>query len=1468
MADGKIKQYADMVNLQMAAEAFWGEDLGVVDTLTQGNRVKSKEPTVIANLFTSRYTLIAHQDLSLNATTIGRIGTADVPNKSGFSASIFWDSVEHKYTMSIRSTEIAPEISDFGDKAAGIEIFSHGWAIAQLGSLEKFWTSVVNNTAVNGQNGITITNPAKLTDFASAMNGNELINVTGYSLGANLAEAFTEMHRIKVGNTYLFNGMGTGAVNSSGGNLNTLSTVMQAYNAAFNDPTSSTALNGIIQKFNPGFNPLPPADLLNSLLGDAAFLATFPAVAAAYTAYLLNPNAVYDSIYLNPRHTIAYFAISSMVDGAGLLSDYIGNPYTNTRITDPWITDIYASNYEGDSGWDSVIARGGIRHGTIRPIFYENQGLFGQPQPGTSEHSNSDGHSLTLLQDSLNLMAAFEKLDPTITEDKLGDFFLMGSNKDYESLEKILDGLGRFFGITTDVQIATADNQYAIIELRNAFNNKLDEIIHSASFQTLSGKVTIVAPPTSFSEARDDFGAFISLFYLTPFALKASTLDAENALKNANSSLRYEWEADNNLTPEQRADGAVIYSDMFLADRAAMLSWQNLLNSKDITTSNLLPYSIVGPNLTVSNAPQYFQDVTSKSEIFVGGIGRQHFVFGSSKDDAPIIGGDKNDHLYGMAGNDTLDGGKGNDYLEGGAGQDSLKGGEGADILIGGADVDILDGGKGNDQLKGGAGVDVYQFTGSYGTDTILDSDGKGVIMVDGVQLMGGKKAAEGVYYNATTFYTYTLTGTVGDQTLTIHKNGEANQIVVQHWSAANSLGITLDDNVPPPPQLAPTTNDSGPGSSYWFEDYDGNHKIIHRSVNGNNQLITAVGAHGEAYGSHSSHIVGNNSDNYLQGNFGNNTIEGGDGRDSIAVFDGGKNILKGEAGDDYLSGSFGDDVLEGGIGSDSMMGGLGSDVMKGGDGNDRMYGGGILYATTSPLDPASPSPGQFGVIKYYINDGSGVNKPVIDPTQFYEDAVPDQYGLKDNNNYSFDGDGDDVMDGGLGDDSLNGGQGNDLLIGGDGKDRLIGDAGNDILMGGIGDDTIQGDGSEWSDKKHYTYLQFQGNDYIDGGDGNDTLLGDGGDDIIYGGIGDDSVWGGAHADSIFGGDGNDQLEGDDQKDAFADQGSDTIDGGKGNDTINGGGNGDYLYGGEGADTIFGDGPTSDQGNDFIDGGIGNDTIAGAGGNDTIYGGDGDDVLLGGASNISGDGNDYIDGGKGSDVIQGGAGADILLGGAGADALYGEEGNDILDGGTGADTLEGEAGNDTLYGGGEGKLGTNNIYTGGDILKGGAGNDTYYAGTGDYIDDNQGDNVISMGGGAGSILMAETTIGIPALAVHSGNGVMFISGGLTNDSFSYKFGDGTQVTQSDLVAIALRDAVTITTSSSVALGGTNNDTLTAGTSKNTTLNGAAGNDRLTGNAGNDILKGGAGNDMLIGNAGNDTLNGGVKLHVNLTHQMH
>lgn len=71
-----------------------------------------------------------------------------------------------------------------------------------------------------------------------------------------------------------------------------------------------------------------------------------------------------------------------------------------------------------------------------------------------------------------------------------------------------------------------------------------------------------------------------------------------------------------------------------------------------------------------------------------------------------ITGGEGDDSLYGLTGNDQLVGGKGKDYLYGGIGEDRLIGGKGQDELYGNEGNDWLTGGKSKDLLVGGTGKD------------------------------------------------------------------------------------------------------------------------------------------------------------------------------------------------------------------------------------------------------------------------------------------------------------------------------------------------------------------------------------------------------------------------------------------------------------------------------------------------------------------------------------------------------------------------------------------------------------------------------------------------------------------------------------------------------------------------------------------------------------------------------------------
>ncbi len=107
-------------------------------------------------------------------------------------------------------------------------------------------------------------------------------------------------------------------------------------------------------------------------------------------------------------------------------------------------------------------------------------------------------------------------------------------------------------------------------------------------------------------------------------------------------------------------------------------------------------------------------------------------LFGEAGNDR-LAGGAGGDQLQGGSGSDRLDGGAGDDRLDGGSGDDHLLGGAGADILHGGADTDLLEGGPGDDLLFGDLGHDVYRYRPGDGHDSITDSGGYDIVIIEGV---------------------------------------------------------------------------------------------------------------------------------------------------------------------------------------------------------------------------------------------------------------------------------------------------------------------------------------------------------------------------------------------------------------------------------------------------------------------------------------------------------------------------------------------------------------------------------------------------------------------------------------------------------------------------------------------------------------------------------------------------------------
>jgi Ca2+-binding RTX toxin-like protein len=1063
---------------------------------------------------------------------------------------------------------------------------------------------------------------------------------------------------------------------------------------------------------------------------------------------------------------------------------FINGLLTGTPITltpDSNVTNLYGS------GGAAIIAGVGGSVGQNIPIDIEYK------DPITSVIGGLYNHSIIQLTDALAVANLLSKLDTTITTEKFNDIFLKGSNVLGTSLEGMLDSLRKYLG-----KSATTPN-----DNRTQFYANLYELQDSTIFTSLTGKVQLVSPPTTVATARADFGAFLSLVNLTPFALKTTTDDAATALKNANASLSSAWAADKALTTQQILNGEANYSDMYLADRVAMLSWVIKANNEDKT-------------ILIGQDDWLFTDVQSGTSLPVlkgiftlPGVPNYRMVsfgqdLGSINADT-LTGGNQSDHLYGLSGNDTLNGGKGNDWLEGGADNDSLNAGEGADSLYGGTGDDTLNGSMGNDFLYGGAGEDQYIFNTGDGSDVIYDADGLGLIKVNGVVLDGGAKIADNLWQSDDKKIKYSLYNSAdGTQTLNIYVGGE--RIFVQKFVSGN-LGISLNEPVPVDPPAA-----SSPAVVQSYNAW--NHGQAHSVINASAlpaQTYTAVGTNGEVWGN--GYLIGNASNNNLQAYSGENTLEGGAGQDMLS---GGidNDSLYGGIDGDALYGSDGDDFLDGEEGSDTLSGGIGRDVMMGGSGDDSMYGGGVLVAASYLFD---------GFMTFYSSTPTGL-VDLVDPTQYFN--YPDRTGST-SNIFSLDGDGNDYLSGGAGNDSLSGGQGDDVLDGGDDQDELIGDAGNDLLLGGSGKDTLYGDGYTYGEPfvGNYTYAQFHGNDYLDGGDGDDQLQGDGGSDTLIGGQGNDLIYADTR-DSA----GN-ELE-------YQYQGQDLLDGGAGNDTLWGQGKDDIIIGGAGNDSMDGG-----LDNDLLDGGDGADTIWGGNGNDTIDGGTGDDILLGG------------DGLNDPNGLTNPDGDDSLSGGSGKDTLFGGPGNDYLNGGTQDDWLEGGTGNDTLEGG-----------QGFDTFIGGDGDDTYIFNLGDglvinnfaeAITDSVGNNKIVFGAGItkDSIVAKLDAAGNNLTIEYGGSNKIIIVNGINGVIASYTFANGDTVTHQQLLDDRLASvSLSGTTAADSYTGGKNADVL-QGAGGNDTLNGQGGKDTLIGGTGNDTLRGGSGSDLLVGDDYYDALYG-------------
>lgn len=1183
------------------------------------------------------------------------------------------------------------------------------------------------------------------------------------------------------------------------------------------------------------------------------------------------------------EHTYVFNSPGVFGAGFGEIFDQINEALGTSFLSVPSIENL--TSIRGSAG-NFIIS--GLGQALTEPIdiFIEDQTrLDVQDRPLALNHSQR------VLMDSLAVYALFGEMSPAVAVETIGHILDASGNRNAMSLEKAVNALADLFGAGST--IVTTDD-------RDALYARIQAIRDSSGFQiatqsrdfisivAIDGASEIDLAQKALSGDAEGLAYRYALSRLAPFVILGEP--AIFAGHNAGEELEL----------YDPATGLGELSEEYLRDRASMLAWKIRFDTGGMDDDD---HIFDGDRFADRTDKPYGEDWDSGSvrgdwnyvDLSAGTPGEPLSLFIDGRGERLFAADPDHQIVFGSAGVDVIGGTDTSDRLYAGSGKD------------------ILNGGSGNDHLEGGTGFDTYVFGPGDGTDTVLDSDGQGVVRIDGVDAVGRNgldpwewlALGQQSWADLQNGILYSLE-TVGGESRLLVRRGGIN-ILVRGWSEGE-LGISLAAEALPLPD--PVVTDHVIAGDLEPADFDAAEPGIQTQTD---DLGNVIG----------TDVAKPGREDVLYDGFGNDLISGLAGDDRIVAWRGGNDRLLGGDGSDILDGGDGDDELHAGAGSDleaalalgegqsgsgrrgdllsgaggedRLVGDAGNDILAGGTGNDVLLGMGgddIIEGDATVLSAAGGWQVQRSVVE---QDGVALYVREYNFSMASADHVEeggnDRIHAGSGHDWVLAGGGDDLVDGGAGDDVVFGGAGDDVILGQDGSDVISGDSlhpnldaalhGRDFLYGGAGDDEIWGGG---------------GADILDGGDGSDVLVGDGddvpiefqGDDYLAGGYGDDTIYGNGGNDTLHGGPGNDVLYGGKGDDTYLDvEAGDLIADVEGHNTIvlktargtasersptlassadstlgiplDDGGSLELqaaLYG-MSATLQFGSGTSIDL-ESWVSENLANpaflnlDGVALPSGGlvENAYGGAGDDQILGGR------GNDRIRGHGGNDFVQGGAGDDVLEGGAGDDALLGEGGEDTLMGGAGDDELQGNAGNDVLHG----ADGSDTLFgqDGNDTLDGGAGDDVLVGGAGDDVylfGPGSGQDVVwEEGDSSGDLLRFEGGIAAADVTVAKTGVDLVLTHAKGSDQVTianWYAGPYWQLSRFEFADGTVWGGDDVGSRGASNLRGTVGSDAIYGTSADEALSGLVGDDQLWGNDGADVLEGGEGNDWLIGGGGAD-----------------
>ena len=628
----------------------------------------------------------------------------------------------------------------------------------------------------------------------------------------------------------------------------------------------------------------------------------------------------------------------------------------------PAIDNVAGDEALTDSTPFNWIAGLNSRPGVPIDVAIENQYDPSEPAP-----FNARNHSIATLTDSLAVYSLLVDVSPALSLDDYKNILNQVSANSSSGYERIVDTLESLFRVNDSYLPIGNDNREALYQ---ALYGDGDKLVGLANDATYRGMLQIAPSEPAAATLLSQIHGASGLDKLA-YSYAITRLNAFVAFDTADAGLYAQFQAGGDdagkLDPYDVATNPQGLTNSYLADRANFLERKLWFNSQDINPVNPAPQD--------PGAPAFLTDSTLFADAASGYVIAQGFqpaypfdnvrryYFGSDAPDE-AIGGQVEDHLYGGGGTDILQGDLGPDYLE------------------------------------GGAGLDVYLFKSGDGADTVLDSDGEGLLVRDGSVMSLGVQQSADVWALGNTTFTRS-----GSDLVVSFGGGSADSITLRDFdfSAAQGsgyMGIRLAAAAPAYPQNPVRTfigdkeiwdSDNNPANGVQSQlDAFGN-TILADGQDGRPDVDAADQAD-LFFGSDA-----NEEERFVTG-----------GGDDAVFTDRPNGQISATGGVDNVDAGDGSDIVAAGAGNDWVEGGTGADLLVGNDGDDTLYaewsGGGLI---TIDLAIAQGESGN-------ARAGAG--------------------------------------------DLLSGDAGNDVLISDAGSDLLAGGSGNDIIVGGAGDDTIYGD--------------------------------------------------------------------------------------------------------------------------------------------------------------------------------------------------------------------------------------------------------------------------------------------------------------------------------------------------------------------------------------------------------------------------